>query len=73
MSLLILGMMLTSAEAGALQSPQRLRIHRDKSILFEKYPQLTANTTCPCIRGTNKYLISYLEFPYSKMNEYAFH
>lgn len=54
-------------------SARKLRIHRDKSILFEKYPQLTVNTTCPCIRGVNKYLISYLEFPYTKMNEYAFH
>ena len=58
---------------GDFASARKLRIHPDKSVLFNKYPQLTANTTCPCVRGLNKYLISYLEFPYTKMNEYAFH
>lgn len=69
----LLAMVLTVMAGSDFASARKLRIHRDKTVLFDKYPQLKANTTCPCIRGVNKYLISYLEFPYSKMNEYAFH
>lgn len=46
---------------------------KDKSILFEKYPQLNSPKIDPCISGLNKFLISYLQYPYTKMNEYSFH
>jgi len=46
---------------------------KDKSALFKKYPQLNANTTDSCVSGLNKNLISYLEYPYTKMREYGYH
>ena len=42
-------------------------------MLFHKYPELNAPDLDSCISGLNKNLISYLEYPYTKMNEYSFH
>lgn len=42
-------------------------------MLFNKYPELNAPDLDSCISGLNKNMISYLEYPYSKMNEYSFH
>ena len=49
------------------------RQFKNKTILFEKYPELNAPDLDSCISGLNKNLISYLEYPYTKMNEYSFH
>eukprot|EP00347_Sterkiella_histriomuscorum_P013100 403366020 len=48
------------------------RKYKDKSVLYQKYPQLNATLTPECVKGVNKMLINFLEYPYDQMQLYSF-
>lgn len=58
----------------ALQVAARKPRSADKSLLYQTYPQLVANTTDPCVQGLSQLLINMYSYQrYEKMVQASMH